>query len=118
MTHYETKADLLNSFSLAQRLKLEINVEVKKVNGGTCPIVRVVAPGKLTISFNTSDQASNKFEVQPLILREMQDEVNIGIVFMHKLKMQVHFGCPVEIWAPLLGRLIDPLATPPLPLVS
>ena len=104
------------SLALAQRLKLEItpyNVEVKNVNGGTCPIVGVVAPGKLTISFNTSNQASNEFEVWPLILREMQDEVNMGIAFMRKLKMQVHFNNPVEIWAPLLGTLIDPLA--PLP---
>ena len=91
-------------------------LEVKNVNGGKCPIVGVVAPGELTIAFNTADRASNEFEIRPLVLKAMADDLNIGIAFMRRLKMRVQFGCPVEVWAPQLGRLIDPLA-PPLPLV-
>ena len=103
------------SLKLAQKLEVSMvlyNQEVKNVNGGKCPIVGIVAPGELTIAFNTSDRASNKFEVKPLVLRDMANEVNIGIAFMRRLKMQVRFGSPVEVWAPQLGRLIDPLAPP------
>ena len=108
------------SLSLAQKLNVKIvpyDLEVKNVNGGKCPIVGVVAPGELTVAFNTADRASTEFEIRPLVLKVMADDLNIGIAFMRKLKMQIQFGCPVEVWAPQLGRLIDPLA-PPLPLDS
>ena len=104
------------SLSLAQKLDVKIvpyDLEVKNVNGGKCPIVGVVAPGELTVAFNTADRASTEFEIRPLVLKVMADDLNIGIAFMRKLKMQIQFGCPVEVWAPQLGRLIDPLAPPP-----
>ena len=115
-----TSPGVAMSLKLAQKLNVKIvpyNLEVKNVNGGKCPIVGVVAPGELTIAFNTADRASTEFEIRPLVLQAMADDLNIGIAFMRKLKMQFQFGCPVEVWAPQLGRLIDPLA-PPLPLVS
>ena len=104
------------SMRLANKLGVEIlpyNMEVKNVNGGKCPVVGVVAPGELTVAFNTSDRASTEFEIRPLVLNSMADDLNIGVAFMRKLKMQIQFGRPVEMWAPQLGRLIDPLAPPP-----
>jgi len=108
------------SLNLANKLGVKIvpyDLEVKNVNGGKCPVVGVVAPGELTVAFNTADRASTEFEIRPLVLKVMADDVNIGIAFMRKLKMQIQFGRPVEVWAPQLGRLIDPLA-PPLPLAN
>ena len=111
-----TNPGVAMSLKLAQKLNVKIvpyDLEVKNVNGGKCPIVGVVAPGELTIAFNTADRASTEFEIRPIVLKAMADDLNIGIAFMRKLKMQVQFGCPVEVWAPQLGRLIDPLAPPP-----
>ena len=53
-----------------------------------------------------------KFEVQPLVLRNMPDHINIGIRFMRQLQLKVNYDDVMDsIWAPMLGRLTqDPLA--------
>ena len=78
-------------------------VEVKNVNGDTCSIMGIVAPGKLTIAFSTSEKAGNKFHVQPLVLKHMQDHGNIGIKLMHHLQLQIRYGESFDkIWSPFL----------------
>ena len=55
------------------------NTQVKNVDGGICSILGTVAPKSLTISFSTSEKETNEFEDQPLVLKHIQDHVNIGI---------------------------------------
>ena len=67
------------------------NTQVKNVDGGICSIVGTVASKSLTILFSTSEKETNEFEVQPLVLKHMQDHINIVIRFIRRLKMQINY---------------------------
>ena len=73
---------------------------------GICSIFGTVAPESLTIAFSSSEKETNEFEVQPLVLKHMQDHVNIGIRFMRRIKMQIKYDEALdEIWSPFLGQI-------------
>ena len=60
----------------------------------------------MKIAFITSENESKEFEVQPLVLKNMPDHVNIGIRFMRQLQLQINYDEAIDdIWSPILGKL-------------
>ena len=66
-----------------------------------------------TISFSTCDQTENEFEVTPIVLTNMQDEVNIGVSFLRRLKLNIEFDRGADIISsPFLGKLREKNQSP------
>merc|ERR1712015_283342 len=106
--------------AISQQLASQLNLKivpcphpVRNVDGGVCAIIGTVAPQNLTIAFITSENMSKVFEVQPLVLRNMPDHINIGIRFMRQLQLKIDYDDVMDtIWAPVLGHLTqNPLAS-------
>merc|ERR1711895_15649 len=97
------------SHDLCRRLNLKVrpyDVPIKNVNGGDCPVVWVVGKQCLTISFPTSAKPSKEIEIRPLVIKSMQDPINLGIQFMRDIQLQTSFGILHDtIFSPLLGNL-------------
>ena len=74
--------------------------------GGECPVVGVVGEKCLTISFPTRGRPQKEIEIRPLVIKSMQDPINLGIQFMRDIQLQTSFGILHDtIFLPLFGEL-------------
>ena len=64
------------------------DVPIKNVNGDECPVIGVVQEKCLTKSFPKSDRPQKEIEIWPLVIKLMQDPINLGIQFLRDIQLQ------------------------------